>query len=70
MKRDRRGSNKSRVEKYRLDLSVMKVEKNAMDEEVTFLKYTVIKNIEAEKSSSLRPALSPLKNCSMSRKLS
>ena len=52
-------SNESKAEKYRLDLSVLNVEKNALDEEVTFLKYKIkglealhklaIKNIEAEK---------------------
>ena len=52
-------SNESRTEKLRLDLSVLHVEKNALDEEVSHLKYrmkgleaahkSAIKNIEAEK---------------------
>ena len=32
-------SNDSRAEKYRLDLRVLNVEKNALEEEVTFLKF-------------------------------
>ena len=52
-------SKESRAEKYRMDVSVLNVEKNALEEEVSFLKYRMkslelshknaIKNIEAEK---------------------